>query len=312
MPELPEVETIRRNLEANLLGKTIATLSESTYPRTLRYQVGGIDRLHRDVVGREISAVVRRGKFLWIEFSGIAQRPSGETENTEVPEPDSPPALCFHLGMSGQLRLVEGASPGLRHERLRFTLSDSQALAYCDQRTFGHVETRPLAPTADGYPAGAGTTRAFLPVGLEHIARDVLDPYLDLERVFAKFRSSRRAVKTKLLDQGIVSGIGNIYADEGLFASRIRPFTPAGDLSQREVSRLLEAVAEVMRHALEFGGTSFDKLYVNSWGNPGDFASELNVYGRAGKPCHHCGKPLDKIVIDGRSAVFCSHCEPTA
>lgn len=311
MPELPEVETIRRNLEKHLCGETIVAISDPTHSRALRYQVGGISRLRDAVVGQEISGVARRGKFLWMEFSKFLQFQSPDSEVCATSKSDSPIALCFHLGMSGQLRLIESTAEKLRHERLRFVFNNGQALAYCDQRTFGHVELRLLAPTEDGYPGGIGTTQAWLPAGLEHIARDVLDPHLDREQVLEKLHASRRAIKTKLLDQGLVSGIGNIYADEGLFASKILPQTPARLLSRQDASRLLNAVANVMRHALDFGGTSFDSLYVNSWGNPGEFASELNVYGRAGKPCRRCGEPLDKIVIDGRSAVFCAHCEPT-
>lgn len=292
MPELPEVETIRRNLEPRLMNRRITAISEPTHPRSLRYQPGGFKAFQEVLRGRQVQCVARRGKHLWTELSGSCE------------------ALCFHLGMSGQLRLVPAEGTTLAHERLRFTLDTGNELVFCDQRTFGHVEVRALESARDGAPGGVGTQRVLLPAGWEHIARDVLDPNLDVDGVLAKLSKTRRAIKTKLLEQGIVSGIGNIYADESLFAARIHPATPAQDLGRDRTRKLLDAAAEVMRHALDFGGTSFDKLYVNSWGNPGDFASELQVYGRGGKPCRRCGQTLDRIVIDGRSTVFCAHCTP--
>lgn len=294
MPELPEVETIRRNLGSHLMNTCVTAVSPPTHPRSLRFQPGGFSRFHEVLVGKQLESVSRRGKFLWLELSGDGA------------------AWCFHLGMSGQLRLVAEDTPVLSHERLRFTLDNGMELVFCDQRTFGHTEVRALEPTVDGAPGGAGTARALLPAGLGHIARDVLDPSLDVAGVVAKLRNSRRAIKTKLLDQGTVSGIGNIYADEALFASGIYPATPAGDLSGTDLRNLLEIAASVMRRALEFGGTSFDQLYVDSWGNPGDFASELQVYGRGGQACRHCGQALDKIVIDGRATVFCARCTPAS
>ncbi|EFN93155.1 DNA-formamidopyrimidine glycosylase [Mobiluncus mulieris FB024-16] len=292
MPELPEVETIRRNLSSHLLNTCVTAVSAPTHPRSLRFQPGGFSRFHELLVGKRLESVSRRGKFLWLELSG------------------NQTAWCFHLGMSGQLRLAAGDITALPHERLRFTLDNGLELVFCDQRTFGHTEVRALEPTTDGAPGGMGTEQALLPAGLGHIARDVLDPNLDVSWVVSRLRSSRRAIKTKLLDQATVSGIGNIYADETLFAAGVHPATLARNLSGEDLRNLLEVAASVMRHALEFGGTSFDQLYVDSWGNPGDFASELLVYGRGGQACHQCGQALDKIVLDGRATVFCAHCTP--
>lgn len=315
MPELPEVETIRRNLENLTVGSRVLSVSEPTHPRTLRYQNGGIAALRAQLVGSRLRAVVRRGKFLWFPLDTVADSNS----------PEGQLCLVTHLGMSGQLRVLPsgmppdaaGLGPGLeaetaetmlRHERLRLTLDNGSNLVFCDQRTFGHVELRPLVPTPDGAPGGKGDPGGLLPQGVEHIARDVMDPYLTYNAV-ASLRRSGRAIKTKLLDQAVVSGIGNIYADEGLFVAGIHPATPAGNLSRKETQALLEAVRGVMAHALEFGGTSFDRLYVNSWGNPGEFAKELNVYGRGGQSCHRCGTTLAKMVIDGRSSVYCPQCQ---
>ena len=317
MPELPEVETIRRNLEQTVVGARVLSISDPTHERTLRNQQGGIAALRAGLEGMRLGAAVRRGKFLWFPLAGDVTSAEGSF------------ALVMHLGMSGQLRVESGSAalhragsalpPPARqslgearlfaHERLRFALDNGKDLVFCDQRTFGHVELRPLRPTADGAPGGMGAPEPLLPQGVEHIARDVLDSCRDTTKFVEKTRASTRAIKTKLLDQSIVSGIGNIYADEGLFAARIHPAAPGRSLSERKLRKLLSAVAEVMEHALDFGGTSFDRLYVNSWGNPGEFAKELQVYGRGGLSCRRCGTRLDKMIIDGRSSVFCPRCQ---
>lgn len=317
MPELPEVETIRRNLEQTVVGSRVLSISDPTHERTLRNQQGGIAGLRAGLEGMRLGAAVRRGKFLWFPLAGDVTSAEGSL------------ALVMHLGMSGQLRVESGdaalhsagsaapppAQQGLgearpfAHERLRFALDNGKDLVFCDQRTFGHVELRPLRPTADGAPGGMGAPEPLLPQGVEHIARDVLDSCRDTTKFVEKTSCSARAIKTKLLDQSIVSGIGNIYADEGLFAARIHPAAPGRSLSDRKLRELLSAVAAVMEQALDFGGTSFDRLYVNSWGNPGEFAKELQVYGRGGQSCRRCGTRLDKMIIDGRSSVFCPRCQ---
>lgn len=317
MPELPEVETIRRNLEQTVVGARVLNVSDPTHERTLRNQQGGIVALRAGLEGTCLGAAVRRGKFLWFPLL------------RDVTSAEGSLALVMHLGMSGQLRVESGdtalhsagsavpppAQQGLgeartfAHERLRFALDNGKDLVFCDQRTFGHIELRPLRPTADGAPGGMGAPEPLLPQGVEHIARDVLDSCRDTTEFVEKTRASARAIKTKLLDQGIVSGIGNIYADEGLFAARIHPATPGRSLSDRKLRELLSAVAAVMEQALDLGGTSFDRLYVNSWGNPGEFAKELQVYGRGGQSCRRCGTRLDKMIIDGRSSVFCPRCQ---
>ena len=318
MPELPEVETIRRNLEQTVVGARVLSISNPTHERTLRNQPGGIAGLRTGLSGMRLCAAVRRGKFLWFSLEGDSSGSKGLL------------ALVIHLGMSGQLRVepgdaslggagsvppaktsrqVSGDARPFTHERLRFTLDNGKDLVFCDQRTFGHVELRPLRPTADNAPAGRGALEPLLPQGMEHIARDVLDPCRDATEFVGKTHASQRAIKTLLLDQGIVSGIGNIYADEGLFAARIHPAAPGRLLSERKLGELMSSVATVMEQALCFGGTSFDRLYVNSWGNPGEFAKELQVYGRSGQSCRRCGTRLDKMTIDGRSSVFCPRCQ---
>ena len=178
-----------------------------------------------------------------------------------------------------------------------------------DQRMLGGLHLAPLVPTADGAPGGRGDEAPLLPASAAHVARDLLDPHLDEAGVVDRMRSSRRAVKTLLLDQGIVSGIGNIYADEGLWAARVHGLRRGEELGPRVTARILRETAGVMRRALEVGGTSFDALYVDVEGAAGFFARRLAVYGRAGLPCRRCGTPLRSEVIGGRSHAFCPRCQ---
>ena len=183
------------------------------------------------------------------------------------------------------------------------------ALDLVDQRMLGGLHLAPLVPTADGAPGGRGDEAPLLPVSATHIARDLLDPHLDEAGVVGRMRSSRRAVKTLLLDQGIVSGIGNIYADEGLWEARVHGLRPGTWLGPRVADRLLDQLAAVMRRALAAGGTSFDALYVDAEGAAGYFARELAVYGRAGQPCRHCATVLRRETVGARSHTFCPRCQ---
>ena len=343
MPELPEVETVRRGLERHLLGREV-TQVEVLEPRALRRQDGGAQAFVQGLLGRRLEAAVRRGKFLWLPL-------------------DDGRALSAHLGMSGQL-LVRGTSPspaaagdeaearaparaaeafvadpGLprvdltatrapstvrdlsvrpAHLRVRLHLSsregDTQpqagvALDLVDQRMLGGLRLSEMVPTADGEPGGEGSSSPLLPQDAAHIARDLLDPAADLGRVLARMRSSRRGVKALLMDQELVSGVGNIYADEGLWQARVHGSLPGQRLGPRVGRRLLEATAEVMRRALDVGGTSFDALYVDAEGAAGFFARQLQAYGRAGQECRRCGRSLRRQVVGGRSHTFCPRCQ---
>lgn len=293
MPELPEVETVRRGIEQHCLHKTIAT-ARILSPRTARNQSGGESAWARALESQQFSAAVRRGKFLWLELAGQNQ------------------AVIFHLGMSGQLRVRDAAAaqaPPSKHLRARLNFTDGSCLDFVDQRIFGHTEVRQLLPTTDSHPGGYGSPALLLPAGVEHIARDVLDPYLDVEGVIRKARQSSRCVKTILLDQGLVSGIGNIYADEGLYLAGVSPLRAGNRLAVERWRRLLEAVGEVMRFALQQGGTSFDALYVNTTGEPGYFARQLRVYGRDGETCRNCGSLVIRTVVGGRSSHWCRTCQ---
>jgi formamidopyrimidine-DNA glycosylase len=225
--------------------------------------------------------------------------------------------------MSGQLRLAtadgvptapsapdEGpASEPLRHRRLSLHLDDGTRVDLIDQRLFGGLWTSPLLEAADGALAGVGSPDALLPEDASHIARDLLDPAIDLPGVARALRARRSAVKTLLLNQEIVSGIGNIYADEALWAARTRYDTPGTALSQRRALAILRAAREVMERALEVGGTSFDALYVNVDGRSGYFARSLNAYGKEGAPCPRCGGTMRRVVHAGRSSHYCPRCQ---
>jgi formamidopyrimidine-DNA glycosylase len=206
-------------------------------------------------------------------------------------------AILAHLGMSGQLLLGDPGRPVSPHVRVRFEFDDAGPdLRFTDQRTFGHVM---LAPGG-----------AALPAVIAHIAPDPMEPAFDEAAVIAKLRVRRTGVKTALLDQSLVSGVGNIYADEALWRARIHWSRPAASLSRADAARLLAAVREVLAEALEAGGTSFDSLYVNVNGESGYFGRSLAVYGREGGPCLRCGTPIRRERFANRSAFSCPSCQP--
>ncbi|MCS4484509.1 bifunctional DNA-formamidopyrimidine glycosylase/DNA-(apurinic or apyrimidinic site) lyase [Gleimia sp. 6138-11-ORH1] len=293
MPELPEVETIRLGLARRVVGKQIAKV-EVWNQRMLRTQPGGIQQFSTLLEGAEIKAAVRRGKFLWLELNDDQ-------------------ALVIHLGMSGQVHAWDEVPLEKRkHEHIRLTFTDGTGYSHIDQRTFGKTEVVDLTPCLDGYPAGEGTSRKALPESATHIARDPLDAGFNLKAVATKIRQSQTAIKTLLLKQELVSGIGNIYADEALFQAGIRGSKPGASLTQKQAESLLIAAKQVMEAAVKVGGTSFDALYVNVSGEPGYFAINLQVYGRNGKSCYKCGTLVEKETIGGRSHHFCGRCQPLA
>lgn len=300
MPELPEVETVRDGLERHVLGRTVRAV-EVRRPYSVRRHLAGPADLTGRLVGRTLVAAVRRGKYLWLPL-GAGDR-----------HPDE--AVLVHLGMSGQL-LVRGSAQDVAtgdthpHLRVRLLLDDGGALDFVDQRTFGHVAVVDLVPTPDGGPGGAGSGLSLLPEPAVHIGRDLLDPALDLETVARTMRRRRTAVKRAVLDQTLVSGVGNIYADEGLWRAQVHPATPTADLGQAEALRVLDGTAAVMREALRQGGTSFDALYVNVNGASGYFDRSLAVYGQAGEPCPRCGTPVVREPFMNRSSHRCPRCQP--
>nr|WP_245325041.1 bifunctional DNA-formamidopyrimidine glycosylase/DNA-(apurinic or apyrimidinic site) lyase [Microbacterium amylolyticum] len=248
----------------------------------------------RRLVGRGLSAAVRRGKFLWFSL--------GDNE-----------AIIAHLGMSGQMLLRVPGAATERHERIRFTIEHPMhgelAVVFADQRTFGSLAIDRLVPTPDGAAGGFGAPEAVVALQAAHIARDPLDPAFDDGAFVRNLQKRSSAVKRLLLDQTIVSGIGNIYADETLWAARVHPEAPGARLSTRAGARILDEVRSVLDKALAEGGTSFDAQYVNVNGQAGYFAHSLNAYGRGGQPCPRCATPIVRVAFTNRSSHFCRRCQ---
>jgi len=295
VPELPEVEVVRAGLAPAVAGAFVNGV-EVLDERALTRHRGDGSHFETELAGRTFGAPARRGKFLWIPLADAAEQ-----------------AVVAHLGMSGQMLLREPGAPRERHERVRFDIRHPQhgelAVVFADQRTFGSLAVDHLVPTGDGAAGGYGTDRPSVPTQVSHIARDPLDPAFDdagFRRLVARKRSG---IKRVLLDQGVVSGIGNIYADEALWAARIHPETVAATLSARAVNRLLAEVRAVLQKALAEGGTSFDAQYVNVNGQAGYFAHSLNAYGRTGEPCARCGHAIVRVAFTNRSSHYCPHCQ---
>lgn len=272
-----------------MLGRTLAEITELTARAARREADLGA---FAQFAGRPIVEAARRGKFLWLSFA------------------DASAALVVHLGMSGQLRHMPVGPPvAPRHTAALLLFDDGAALVFRDPRTFGHIRTGRLLPTADGQPGGAGTSRALVPEPVAHIARDPLDPYLDRAAAAARMAHTASGIKRVLLDQRYVSGIGNIYADETLWEARLHPERAASALGEKRLAAVIGGAAEVMARALESGGTSFDSQYVDVEGAAGYFTTELAAYGRTGQPCPRCGTPIRRLPFAGRSSHFCPRCQ---
>ncbi len=277
MPELPEVEVVRRGLAEHVVGRRLGSV-QVLHARPVRRHAGGPVDFGSILEGREVRDARRRGKYLWLPL-------------------DSGDALLAHLGMSGQLLVQPASAPPERHLRVRFSLDGSDRdLRFVDQRMFGG-----LAVSAGG---------AELPPEISHIARDPLDPRFDDDSFVRRVRARASGVKRILLDQTVVSGIGNIYADEGLWRAGVHGDRPGTRLSARQVRDVLAGVREVMSAALAQGGTSFDALYVNVNGESGYFDRALEVYGQAGRACSRCGTTVVRVPFMNRSSYFCPRCQP--
>ena len=300
MPELPEVETVRDGLARHVLD-SVVTRVEVFRPSAVRRQIEGPAGFVGRLTGRTLTAAVRRGKFLWLLLDG-ARGPGDE-------------ALLTHLGMSGQLlvRSPEDVSPPHPHLRARLHLTGPTGpvrLDFVDQRTFGALVVTDLVRTRDGAPGGFGNALAALPEPVAHIARDLLDPAADRHALVTALGARRTGVKRALLDQTLVSGLGNIYADEALWRAGLHGERSAQVLRPVQVQRLLDAGEEVIRQALAAGGTSFDTLYVNVNGASGYFSRSLAVYGQEGRPCPRCGTPVRREAFMNRSSFSCPRCQP--
>jgi formamidopyrimidine-DNA glycosylase len=287
MPELPEVETVRAGLERHVVGRTVADV-QVLHPRVVRRDLAGPAGFAAAMAGRTVKRAERRGKYLWLAL-------------------DDDEALLAHLGMSGQLLVGDPDRPLSPHVRARFTFTDGGPdLRFTDQRTFGHLM---LVPFAHGDLDGLGETRE-LPAPIAHIAPDPMEAAFDAGDFAARLTRRHTGVKRALLDQSLISGVGNIYADEALWRARLHWARPTETLRRGEVSRLLEAVREVLSEALRAGGTSFDALYVDVNGESGYFDRSLQAYGREGEPCGRCGTPIRRDSFMNRSSYSCPHCQP--
>ena len=340
MPELPEVETVRAGLADHSLGRPVRAV-RVVDARSLRRHLPGPAHFEAALTGRALRGAYRRGKYLWLTLS--------EADGTLADE-----ALVVHLGMSGQLlvrdepdsdsgneseaRAAFDEQP--RHLRVALELgtagatggaactnraSTGQRLLFVDQRIFGGMFLSPLVPDV---PAAVATNKAapgeaapgevpehfLVPEAVKHIARDPLDEFFDPAAVRRKFLRTSSGIKKVLLDQSVISGVGNIYADEALWRARLHYAKPARTLSAAQTRDLLAAVTQVLRESLAAGGTSFDALYVNVLGESGYFERSLNAYGRAGEPCHRCAEAGRTSLIvrepfQNRSSYRCPHCQ---
>ena len=339
MPELPEVETVRAGIADHSLGRPVQAV-RVVDARSLRRHLPGPAHFEAALTGRALRGAYRRGKYLWLTLS--------EADGALADE-----ALVVHLGMSGQLLVRDepGCESGNdsgsdsearaafdeqpRHLRVALELgraeatggaaSTRQRLLFVDQRIFGGMFLSPLVPdvpaavaaneAAPGeVPLDEVPERFLVPEAVKHIARDPLDEFFDPAAVCRKFLRTSSGIKKVLLDQSVISGVGNIYADEALWRARLHYAKPARTLSAAQTRELLEAVTDVLRESLAAGGTSFDALYVNVLGESGYFERSLNAYGRAGEPCHRCAEAGRTSLIvrepfQNRSSYRCPHCQ---
>jgi formamidopyrimidine-DNA glycosylase len=277
LPELPEVETVRMGLAKWVTGRTIAA-AEVLHPRAIRRHLPGDVHFAAVLAGRTVLDISRRGKYLWLPL-------------------DSGDAIIGHLGMSGQLLMQPAEAPDEKHLRVRFTFTDGgPQLRFVDQRTFG------------GLSVSEGG--AELPDEISHIARDPIDPLFDDEAFSARLRGRHTEIKRALLDQSLISGVGNIYADEALWRAGLHGTRPTDQLTRPAVKRLLGHVRDILGEAIVAGGTSFDELYVNVNGESGYFDRSLNAYGRENEPCHRCGTLIRREQFMNRSSFSCPKCQP--
>lgn len=282
MPELPEVETVRRGVELGISGRTVSSVWTGRDRAFRRHAAGVVDFSSR-LNGRTVTGAHRRGKFMWLAL-------------------DSDEALVAHLGMSGQLLVVEPDVEIAKHTHARIEFSDGgRELRFIDQRTFGGLQIEPLVQ---------GRADRVVPLSVAHIAPDPLEESFSLDDVRADLKRRKTGIKRALLDQNLVSGIGNIYADESLWRARLHFARATETLRKPETELLFAGVDAVLREALAAGGTTFDGLYISAFGVSGYFDRELDVYGRTGLDCHRCGTQIRRDEFMNRSSHTCPKCQP--
>jgi len=329
MPELPEVETVRAGLAPALSNATIKSV-EIFDVRSLKRHLPGPNDFVQNLIGARILSVVRRGKFLWMPL-----QLAGDTNPAETSV-----ALVGHLGMSGQMLLrmpgaepdkcnrvtmvVEAAGPaqlsdGDAFSGGGFTAGELVEFRFIDQRIFGSLAIDRLIDTSDAGPGGFqaefGPTSGPLwwlkriPETAAHISRDALDPGFDLKALVQRLSSKQTGIKRALLDQQLISGVGNIYADEALWATRLHYDQTASSLSAAKAKELFTNLVSILRAAVLQGGTSFDDQYKNVNGESGYFSVSLNAYGQTGQPCKRCGTLIKRDQWANRGSHFCPRCQ---
>jgi formamidopyrimidine-DNA glycosylase len=296
MPELPEVETVRAGLAQHLVGARVKNI-EVLDARSLKKNLGGVAGFLTELTGSTIQTVVRRGKFLWLPISDSR-------------------AMVGHLGMSGQIlvRTPDFAPDG--QTRVVIEVEDSQGndleIRFVDQRLFGGLAIDELVPTSDGGLGGfspEAQSGKQIPATVAHIARDLLDPDFNSAAVAERMTKKNSGIKRVLLDQNLLSGIGNIYADESLWFAKLHYDKLASAISKKKHLELIEIAAEVLRKAVAQGGTSFDEQYKNVNGESGYFSQSLHAYGQTGIPCTRCGTPIKREAWANRGSHFCPKCQ---
>ena len=296
MPELPEVETVRAGLASHVIGALVNQI-EVHDSRSLKRNFSGLDGFVNELTGERLQGVIRRGKFLWLPLTATR-------------------AVVCHLGMSGQVlvRSKEFGDDKLTRITLRLIKPSGEEIEmrFVDQRLFGGMQIDDLLETGEGVPAGhfpEGEASSMIPVSVSHIARDPLDPNFDAGLVVSKMRKRSSGIKRVLLDQNLMSGIGNIYADETLWRTRLNYDRPASIISAKKLNDVIEVAKDVLDEAVERGGTSFDEQYKNVNGESGYFSQDLNAYSRAGLPCQRCGSAIKREAWANRSSYFCPKCQ---
>lgn len=348
MPELPEVETVRAGIAEHSVGRPVRAV-RVVDTRSLRRHLPGPAHFEAALTGRTLRGAYRRGKYLWLTLSEadgtladealvvhlgmsgqllVRDEPGEASESESASETEVRAAFDAkprHLRVALELGPA-GATGGAVSTNRASTdrASTGQRLLFVDQRIFGGMFLSPLVPDV---PAAAGEMAPgegsnpsavpehfLVPEAVKHIARDPLDEFFDPAAVRRKFLRTSSGIKKVLLDQSVISGVGNIYADEALWRARLHYAKPARTLSVAQTRELLEAVTQVLRESLAAGGTSFDALYVNVLGESGYFERSLNAYGRAGEPCHRCAEAGRTSLIvrepfQNRSSYRCPHCQ---
>lgn len=296
MPELPEVETVRAGLAQHLVGAKVQSI-EIYDARSLKRNVSGAQGFVDELTGERFAGVARRGKFLWLPLSQSR-------------------AMVGHLGMSGQIliRTPDFAADPQTRVKIHVETSGGEQLEirFVDQRLFGGLVIDDMVQVEDGKPAGFSPEAPVgpqIPGTVSHIARDLLDPHFDADLVAAKMAKKNSGIKRVLLDQGLLSGIGNIYADETLWLAKTHYEKPASTISKKKHLEIIQIATEVLEKAVAQGGTSFDEQYKNVNGESGYFSQSLNAYGQTGLPCKRCGTPVKREAWANRGSHFCPKCQ---